>query len=1075
MKLFYLFVFTCCTILSFGQKTDTTWWVKYQRIQTITQTKGNTVSIRCWHANGQPMCDVVLTLSTGYVPQSDVIILDATGKKVQVYLAKKGWLINYMPSGKIKDILRSSIKDTTQRYTEYYTNGSIKTKSFARKDSGKNGIYFFPPNFQGKPIAYMYQRESYTPWLYQTFYPNGSTYFVRKNNPGTNNISKTTWYKASGKIDTGAYIDKGKSGYSYDKAGRRLEWWNNTHLKSDENFKANYPDGRQRTWHENGRLQSEKIFKAGVADGITRLWYSNGHLQYYADCRNNASSTPSLSFYENGMVKTQENCINSGYDETGRLTYETVRLGNYSRSFDFSNGQQNNNLYKGKFDKIRIGKWKAYDDKGRIIYNVFYKNGLLSGLALFYDTTGKLNTRAHFKEGRLHGTYLSMNDNGTDTLALGSYINNQRTGIWRMFSSRGLLLSVQKFTGGGYYDELEKYDEQGNVLVSSKYDPVEKVFRFYHYSNNKLRDMNAKHIGSKAVDMYEYYDNGNVKTIRLYDTAGGYTSKGFYENGTRQWVAGFKPGNYAHGKQYRWYPDGQLQMEGLMTDGYREGKWITYNADGSVAAQTYFVKGIEQVSAPDYPNCFCNTPMPEIPGPSFFNPSESFMPFKSINAVMRRFQLDTAYKYTFVRCNYCSPSPIIAVRNQKLWIDKEGMYLDLTPCMHGINRSLITIEHAQLNTVKAWYRNYDNDTELVQPVTLAQLLERAIAGYDRNEDYMNYQQLLETISGDTLLLYHLLQQNYGIANNAARLDEDKEKEAMAKAVEQYNKSEHGRISFDRHFSVVLADGVLPYFPAEAKVLMTDSTNREAILTIFRKLFASKEPEYIEERLFGSIDAELDSGTVALNLPASFIATCDTFNGKKILRDGKPVAAPFLIKFAKADYHSYPADNFTIPSTDVLGYCAPAFTISNTGAWIQPQHFRYALGKAERGRNNYEEEPFTAFNYPAHYKNFKVLQEDMYRHTEADLDEYIKHFMGVVIKEGTMHLPGVQEKIPVSEVIVDAKEINGCIKVPQTALGITELSLKEKLIAAGFSVFSRQQGWDNYNQPMVILYFHRREN
>ncbi|MGG9962704.1 toxin-antitoxin system YwqK family antitoxin [Ferruginibacter sp. SUN106] len=1075
MKLLFLFVFSYCTMMCYGQKTDTTWWVKYQRIQTITQTKGNTANIKCWHANGQPMCDLVIALTTGYVPQSNVVILDSTGKKVQEYIARKGWLINYMPSGKIKDILRAAIKDTAQRYTEYYTNGRIKTKSFARKDSGKNSIYFFLPNFRGTPIAYMYQQESYTPWLYQTFYPNGSIYLLRQYHPGSNTIFKTTWYKASGKIDTGAYMDKGKSGYSYDKVGRRLEWWNNGHLKSDENFKANYPDGRQRTWHENGRLQSEKKFKAGIADGITRLWYSNRHLQYYADCRNNASSTPALSFYENGMIKTQENCINSGYDESGHLTYETVRIGNYSRSFEWRNGQQNNNLYKGKFDKMRKGKWIAYDDKGRIIYNVFYKNGLLSGQALFYDTVGRINTKAHFKEGRLHGAYLSMNDNGTDTFAVGNYLNNQRTGTWRMFSAKGLLLSVQQYTSGNYYDELEKYDEQGTVLISSKYDPVEKVLRFYHYSNGKLSYMNAKHTGSKAVDMYDYYDNGNVKTIRLYDTAGGYTSKGFYENGSRQWDAGFKPGNYAHGKQYRWYPDGQVQMEGVMTDGYKEGEWITYNADGSIASKTYFIKGIEQVTAPAYPNCFCNNPMPEIPGPSFFNPSESFMPFKSINAVMRRFNLDTAYKYTFVRCNYCSPTPIIAVRDQKLWIDKEGMYLDLTPCMHGVNRSLLSIEHTQLTTVKEWYRDYDNETELLQPVTLAQVLERAIAVYERGDDYMNYQQVLETVSGDSLLLYHLLKKNYGVTVNAGRLDEDNEKEAMEQALEQYKKTDHGRIFFKRHFSAVLAKAVLPFFSAEAKVLATDSTNRQATVNIFRKLFATRYPEEVEERLFGSLDVVLDSGTAALNLPPSFIATCDTVTGKKILPEGKPVAAPFVINFGKAYYHSYPADNFTIRATDASGYCAPAFTISNTGVWIQPQSFRYALGKAAGGSNNYEEEPFTVFNYPAHYKNFKMMQEDMNRHAEAELDEYIQHFMGVVIKKGTMHLPGLQEKIPVSEVIADAKEINGCIKVPQTALGITESSLKEALIAAGFSVFNRQQEWDNYNQPMVILYFHRREN
>jgi antitoxin component YwqK of YwqJK toxin-antitoxin module len=423
MKLLSLLLAMACSMVSYCQKEDTTWWVQHLRIQTITQHSGNNLSIRSWHANGRPMSSGVFEIKNGYTPLTNIVILDSTGKKVQEYLADEGSLINYIPSGKVEDILQAPMGDTAQRYTEYYTNGTIKTSWFAKKDSGKNGIYFFPPNYS-KPISYMYQQERHGPWLLQSFYPSGKPYFVQQYTSPPTSRQLNTWYTESGEVDSAAYIDMGKSRYSFDKVGPRLEWWNNGHIKSKENFKANHPDGMQRTWHENGRPRSEQYFIDGSYMGFARSWYDDGQLQYYADYRIATYGNPTLYFHANGHIKTHGGVITSSYDEVGRITNEYIYISMLNiHSFDIRNELMNSNgpikknaRFEGIFNKMRTGPWRAYDNNDRMLYSVTYKDGLLSGAALFFDTTGLLHLKANFLEGQLHGEYLCMNANGRDTL-----------------------------------------------------------------------------------------------------------------------------------------------------------------------------------------------------------------------------------------------------------------------------------------------------------------------------------------------------------------------------------------------------------------------------------------------------------------------------------------------------------------------------------------------------------------------------------------------------------------------------------------------------------------------------------
>ncbi|HMD01128.1 MAG TPA: hypothetical protein VKH37_13290, partial [Ferruginibacter sp.] len=312
------------------------------------------------------MTEANLLSGSGVV--SDIVIFDSMGKKLQEYDFSEGKLTTYFPTGKIKSLLIAPVGDTGLTYVEYYTNRKIKTRCVRHKESGSNGFTFNQP-FWNNPVAEM-RFEIGTGWLYQTFYPNGKLYMNEEYTPSPNMKRVTIWYDESGKIDTGARYEISKENPWYLRTGRRLEWWNNTKLKSDEFFKAEKQDDWQRYWFENGKIWMENFYE-NTDMVISTEHYRNGQLKRYRD-EKGAYYDAGLSFYENGFIQGQSNIITSNFDEKGKLTAEYFTFGNFSRSISVTH-----TTYQGKFNKMRDGAWTATDDKGRPIYSVFYEGGLL--------------------------------------------------------------------------------------------------------------------------------------------------------------------------------------------------------------------------------------------------------------------------------------------------------------------------------------------------------------------------------------------------------------------------------------------------------------------------------------------------------------------------------------------------------------------------------------------------------------------------------------------------------------------------------------------------------------------------
>lgn len=92
-------------------------------------------------------------------------------------------------------------------------------------------------------------------------------------------------------------------------------------------------------------------------------------------------------------------------------------------------------MYQGK---AYTGCWETQSSSGALQTFACYTNGLKQGRSY---TTDAIET---YKNGILHGLYIQRNRFG-DTLAIGQYVNGERSGIWKWYNSDGGLRVEKDF------------------------------------------------------------------------------------------------------------------------------------------------------------------------------------------------------------------------------------------------------------------------------------------------------------------------------------------------------------------------------------------------------------------------------------------------------------------------------------------------------------------------------------------------------------------------------------------------------------------------------------------------------
>ncbi len=208
----------------------------------------------------------------------------------------------------------------------------------------------------------------------------------------------------------------------------------------------------------------------------------------------------------------------------------------------------------------RVGNWNCNYINGNKSSNTNYKNGLLDGKAIYYDsltgtkksegiyvadekhgkwqyydTSGRVSRIIEYINGKYHGKYVSYYTNTGYPLAEGVFKDDNKHGKWTYYYNKSgkKNLLIENYKNGLLEGDVIKYDSIGNVLLQSHYKDNLKTgaWKYYYYGTSKVWLSYYFSNDSLDKELISYYPSGKLKRKEVYDNGKILSSKCYYENG----------------------------------------------------------------------------------------------------------------------------------------------------------------------------------------------------------------------------------------------------------------------------------------------------------------------------------------------------------------------------------------------------------------------------------------------------------------------------------------------------------------------------------------------------------------
>lgn len=173
---------------------------------------------------------------------------------------------------------------------------------------------------------------------------------------------------------------------------------------------------------------------------------------------------------------------------------------------------------------------------------------------------------------------------------IGNIMNGKKTGVWRMYSIRGMLENIIEYDGDEYNGIFIHFNDNG----TTEYEQT--------YRHGKLHGRKTQWLYGSVTKLTEYYNEGLLDGEKMvYYESGKMQEKTYYKNGQREGLTVWydqdeKPSieyTYKNGLlngRAKVYAKGVLQSEGNYVNGDEEGEWKIYE-DGSLLKTVTYKNG----------------------------------------------------------------------------------------------------------------------------------------------------------------------------------------------------------------------------------------------------------------------------------------------------------------------------------------------------------------------------------------------------------------------------------------------------------------------------------------------------
>lgn len=265
-------------------------------------------------------------------------------------------------------------------------------------------------------------------------------------------------------------------------------------------------------------------------------------------------------------------------------------------------------------DGQKHGAWREWDEEGTLLLEEHYESGALHGLHKSFGPTGQPHREIHYKNGEEDGRIVRYHLMDGTKEEESEYRAGKRHGAYTRYARTGEVIEQ-----GQYEDDAPS----GTWIIFA--DGKKATERAYQGSRMTETTFDGEGRKRKELSHHEGRPQGAYKA---WDEQGRLSEEGRYEQGERegQWVVWLEPargiGRYAEFKrgqrQGDWKVkdkegqllgaralaalglegevvysalDGKKAEEGLLRQGYREGKWTAWHGEARPAAERHYEHG----------------------------------------------------------------------------------------------------------------------------------------------------------------------------------------------------------------------------------------------------------------------------------------------------------------------------------------------------------------------------------------------------------------------------------------------------------------------------------------------------
>ncbi|WP_029758089.1 toxin-antitoxin system YwqK family antitoxin [Fusobacterium nucleatum] len=365
-------------------------------------------------------------------------------------------------------------------------------------------------------------------------------------------------YYSDGKL---AYIREFKilKGETPIPNGKYIEYYKNTKIKVQGNYKDGKRNGEFKTFLKNGKsagsviYKDDKITKSTLANSMK----DNASFSILTDVNYNINSHKIVTEeFPNGLLKQYFIFNKDGLlDGENREYYEE---GEIKSIFPFKNNVADGNMI-------------SYYQNGNIKEKNTYKNGIEEGESILYYENGILKEKKH-----------TLNNGNMEYI---SYYKNKNIKQKVLLKDETILKD-------------EFFSENGNIRKNSfLLDGKTITELFEYYPNGKLFRKISTVNEIPNGDLIEYYPNGNMKTKAHYING---KLNGelivYFENGNIKEKA-FTIGENLIGDAFEYYPSGKLKYKSFFKDGKREGESLSYYESGNLKQKVLYKNDVKNGNA----------------------------------------------------------------------------------------------------------------------------------------------------------------------------------------------------------------------------------------------------------------------------------------------------------------------------------------------------------------------------------------------------------------------------------------------------------------------------------------------